>query len=160
MSGVQGAAPSGPPTIAVGSDHAGFNLKRTVLEHLWARFGEANVLDLGPKSAARCDYPDYAVAVAEAVLDQRARFGVLICGTGVGISIAANKVPGIRAALCHDVTTARMARAHNDAQVLCLGARVVGDAVALDALDAFLDGAFEGGRHGDRLAKIAALESR
>lgn len=146
-------------TVAVGSDHAGFNLKRTVLEHLWNRFGEARVLDLGPRSAARVDYPDFAAAVAHAVRDGQATLGVLICGTGIGVSIAANKVAGIRAALCHDVTTARLARAHNDAHILCLGARVVGDAVAIEALDAFLDGAFEGERHAGRLAKIAALET-
>lgn len=153
------SAGTGALTVAVGSDHAGFNLKRTVLEHLWARLGEGQVIDLGPRSAARCDYPDYAAAVAQAVLGGQATLGVLICGTGIGVSIAANKVRGIRAALCHDVTTARLARVHNDAQILCLGARVVGDAVAIEALDAFLDAAFEGERHAGRLAKIAAMET-
>jgi ribose 5-phosphate isomerase B len=146
------------PRVALGSDHAGFNLKRLLMEHLWARFGEAAVLDLGARSAARCDYPEFAAAVAGAVQDGRATLGVLVCGSGIGMSIAANKHPGTRAALCHDVTSARLARAHNDANILCLGARVVGEAVAIEALDAFLEGLFEGERHAQRLAQIAALE--
>lgn len=144
--------------VAVGSDHAGFNLKRLLVEQLWAWLGEERVLDLGARSAARCDYPDYAEAVADQISAGRATRGVLVCGTGIGMSIAANKRPQIRAALCHDVTTARLARAHNDAQILCLGARVVGESVALEALEAFLRTPFERARHAHRLEKIAALE--
>ncbi len=144
--------------VALGSDHAGFNLKHALVEHLRTRLGDAAVLDLGPPSAARVDYPDFAGKVADAITAGAAQLGVLICGTGIGISIAANKRPGIRAALCHDVTTARMARAHNDAQIVCLGARVVGEQVATDLVDAFLAEAFEGGRHAGRVAKIHALE--
>lgn len=144
--------------IAIGSDHAGFNLKRVIVEHLWAAHGQEAVLDLGPPSAARCDYPDFAGKVADAILAGEADLGVLICGTGIGISIAANKRAGIRAALCHDVTTAGMARAHNDAQIVCFGSRVVGEQVATDIVDTFLAGAFEGGRHAGRIAKIHALE--
>jgi ribose 5-phosphate isomerase B len=144
--------------VAIGSDHAGFNLKQVIVEHLTETLGAEQVLDLGPPSAARCDYPDYASKVADAILNAEAQFGVLICGTGIGISIAANKRAGVRAALCHDATTAGLARAHNDAQIVCFGARIVGEQVATDIVDAFLAGAFEGGRHVGRIAKIHTLE--
>ena len=143
--------------IAIGSDHAAFNLKQVIIEHLEATVG-VEVLDLGPTSAARCDYPDYAGKVADAILAGEAQLGVLICGTGIGISIAANKRAGIRAALCHDTTTARLARVHNDAQIVCFGARIVGTQVATDIVDAFLAAEFEGGRHVGRIQKIHALE--
>jgi ribose 5-phosphate isomerase B len=144
--------------IAVASDHAGFLLKRVIVGHLRERLGEGQVLDLGPGDTQRVDYPDYAARVARAVVAGQAELGVLVCGSGIGVSIAANKVAGARAALCHDDYTARMARAHNDARILCLGSRVVGESVALSAVDAFLSATFEGGRHADRVAQIAALE--
>ena len=100
------------------------------------------------------DYPDYGHRVAEAVLAHEGSLGVLVCGSGIGISIAANRHPGVRAALCHDGYSARMSRAHNDANVLCMGARVVGEGLARDVLESFLGGSFEGGRHADRVAKI------
>jgi ribose 5-phosphate isomerase B len=144
--------------IAVASDHAGFDLKQVIAAHLRARLGEAHVLDLGPSDAGRVDYPEYAARLARAVVAGQAELGVVVCGSGIGVSIAANKVPGARAALCHDDYTARMARAHNDARILCLGSRVIGESVALSAVDAFLSAEFEGGRHADRVALIAALD--
>ncbi|MCA9545117.1 MAG: ribose 5-phosphate isomerase B [Myxococcales bacterium] len=145
-------------TLAIGSDHAGFNLKQALAEHLRARLGDDAVLDMGPPSAARVDYPDYAAKVADAVLAGTVDGGVLICGTGIGISIAANKRAGIRAALCHDVTTARMARAHNDAQIVALGSRVVGEQVARDLVDAFLETAFEVFFNAAAITEIYTLE--
>ena len=138
--------------IAIGADHAGLPLKRALVERLAARGAE--VLDLGTHDDARVDYPDFGRAVAEAVVQGRAERGVVVCGTGIGISIAANRQSGIRAALCHDVTGARLARQHNDANVLALGARTTGVAVAVECLDAFLETAFEGGRHEARIAKL------
>ncbi len=144
--------------IALGSDHAGFDLKRLIAAHLEGR-PDVEVIDLGPPDAARVDYPVYAERVGRAVTSGGAEFGVLVCGSGIGISIAANKVPGVRAALCHDDFTARMSRAHNDANILCLGARVLGVDTALSAVDAFLGGRFEGGRHAARVAQISRLEA-
>lgn len=141
--------------IALASDHAGFELKQRLVEHLRGRH---EVLDLGPNDPGRVDYPDFAVKVGQAVTGGTAEVGMLVCGTGIGISMAANKIPGVRAALCHDDFTARMARAHNDANVLCLGARVIGEGTALSAADTFLETAFEGGRHADRVQKIHRLE--
>jgi ribose 5-phosphate isomerase B len=138
--------------IVVGSDHAGFALKSAIVAHLEGR--GLPVRDLGPAEASRVDYPDFGHKVARAIAAGEASHGVLVCGTGIGISIAANKVPGVRAALCHDAYTARMARAHNDAQIICLGSRVLGEGVAIDAVDAFFATAFEGGRHAARVAKI------
>ncbi len=114
------------------------------------------VVDKGPADASRVDYPDYARKVAEAVAAGSEASGVLICGTGLGISMAANRFKGVRAALCHDAYTATMARGHNDANVLCFGARVVGLGVAESMIDAWLEAEFEGGRHADRVAKIEA----
>ncbi len=142
--------------IGLGADHAGCALKAALAVHLAERGHE--VVDFGASThAVSVDYPDYARAVAQAVADRDVALGVLVCGTGIGMSIAANKVPGVRAALVHDVTTARLAHQHNDANVLCLGARVTGPAVAEDCLDAFLAGAFEE-RHQRRLDKITAIE--
>ena len=119
-------------------------------------------LDLGTQGTDSVDYPDFADAVAQAILDGQAARGLLVCGTGLGMSIAVNRHAAIRGALCHDVTTARMARAHNDANVLVLGARILGGQVAADTLDAFLDTPFEGGRHARRVAKMSggALDER
>ncbi|MGP1396144.1 MAG: ribose 5-phosphate isomerase B [Inquilinaceae bacterium] len=140
-------------TIAIASDHAGFALKQILKEHL-AEAG-ATVVDLGTDGPGSVDYPDFADAVADAVTGGKAARGVLICGTGIGIAIAANRHAGIRAALCHDVTTSGLARRHNDANVLVLGARIVGTSVALDCLTTFLETGFEGGRHADRVAKLS-----
>ena len=148
---------SAPVRVAVASDHAGFPLKAAVVD--WLRIQEGfEPLDLGPESPDRVDYPDYAAKVGRAIQDGKARFGVLVCGSGIGISMAANKMRSIRAALVSDVTTARLSRLHNDANVVCLGARVIGASVAHDAVEAFLHTEFEGGRHVDRVAKIHRLE--
>lgn len=142
--------------IAVGSDHAGFRLKQQIAEHL--RAGGHDVVDLGTHSEDSVDWPDYGAAVARAVVAGDAERGVAVCGSGIGICMAASKVPGARAATVHDVTSARMTRLHNDANVICLGQRFVGEQVALDAVDTFVDTPFEGGRHQRRVDKLSALD--
>ncbi len=142
--------------IALGSDHAGYRLKGVIADHVTALGHE--VTDLGTHSLDSVDYPDYGSAVARSVVGGEARLGIAICGSGIGICMAASKVPGARAATVHDVTSARMSRLHNDANVMCLGERFTGDQVALDAVDAFLATEFEGGRHQRRVDKITALE--
>ncbi len=142
--------------IFIASDHAGFHLRRALVDHL--RQNGHTVVDLGPETPARCDYPDFAARVAARVVEGQA-LGVLVCGTGVGMAMAANKVHGIRAAVVSDTFSARATRQHNDANVLCLGERVVGEGLACDLVDAFLGASFEGGRHADRIAKIHALET-
>jgi ribose 5-phosphate isomerase B len=139
-----------------GSDHAGLALKRQLIDVLRGLGDE--VEDVGTLTEASVDYPDFGAAVGRAVVGSEGTRGLVVCGTGIGISIAANKVAGVRAALVHDPYTAAMARAHNDANVVALGARVVGPGVAEAALLAFRDTAFEGGRHGGRVDKIGALE--
>ena len=140
-------------TVALAADHAGFELKNRLAREIGERGLE--VLDLGTNDGSAVDYPDMAARLAAALGEGKAHRGVLVCGTGIGISIAANRHRHVRAALCHDVTTATMARLHNDANVLALGARVIGIAVAVDCLRAFLDTAFEGGRHRERVDKLA-----
>lgn len=142
--------------IAIGSDHGGYVLKEVLRTFLCAEGHE--VSDLGCDSNGSVDYPDYAAAVAKEVADRRCARGVLVCGTGIGVSIAANKVAGIRAALVHDVTTARLAAEHNNANVLCLGGRLLASALACDMVALWLETRFEP-RHQRRLDKIAALES-
>jgi ribose 5-phosphate isomerase B len=144
-------------TFYIATDHAGYAVKAYVKELLNER--GHTVIDLGPDSADRVDYPDYGRKCAEAVRDDAGSFGIVVCGTGIGISVSANKVPGIRAALCHDAYTAAMARAHNDAQILAFGERVVGRGVIESMIDAFLATEFEGGRHTGRVAKINAIDS-
>ncbi len=144
--------------IAAGSDHAGLALKRQLLERLRAQGHEVN--DLGTHDTQSCDYPDYAALVARAVAAGEAERGLLVCGTGQGMAMAANRVPGVRAAVCADTFTAKATRAHNDANVLCIGERVVGPGLAGDIVDAFVSGPYEGGRHANRVAKVAALERR
>ena len=144
-------------TIAIGADHAGYLLKDRIAAHLAERGVE--ILDLGTNSGDRVDYPDFGTAVGEAVASGRADLGVAVCGSGLGICMAANKVPGVRAAPVHDVTSARLTRQHNDANVLCLGERLIGPDVAIEAVDAWLDAEFEGGRHAGRVAKLDALGS-
>jgi ribose 5-phosphate isomerase B len=143
--------------LAVGSDHAGFQLKQALLTHLRARGHQ--VTDLGVSAPERCDYPDYAARVAAAVAAGDADLGVLCCGTGIGMAMAANKVDGIRAAVVSDTFSAHATREHNDANVLCVGERVVGVGLAIDIVDAFVDTEFEGGRHAARVAKIMNLQS-
>lgn len=142
--------------IAFGSDHAGFWLKEKAKGFVEEMGHEA--LDLGTTSADSVDYPDFARAVAETVKQGRAHLGVLVCGTGLGMAICANKVPGIRAVTCCDTLSARMSRQHNNSNVLCLGARIVGEDLALDVLSAWLGATFEGGRHERRIGKIADVE--
>lgn len=141
-------------TVVIASDHGGFDLKETVAAHLHAK--GHTIVDLGCHSPASVDYPDMADLLAEQLPKERDALGVLICGTGIGMSIAANRHSHIRCGLCHDVTTARLTRQHNDANVIALGARVVGENVALEAVDAFFETAFEGGRHARRVGKLAA----
>ena len=139
--------------IAIGSDHGGFSLKQEIMEHLKQR-GET-FRDFGTYSEASCDYPDYGKAVAHAVASGEYDTGIIICGTGIGISITANKVPGIRAALCGDCFSAEATRLHNDANILALGARVVGPGLALKIVDTFLVTPFSNDeRHKRRIAKI------
>jgi ribose 5-phosphate isomerase B len=142
--------------IAIGSDHAGFSVKKTIKEYLES--AGYTVDDQGTASEESVDYPDYGKAVGERVAAKKDDLGIVVCGSGIGISIAANKVPGIRAALAHDVVTAQLAREHNDANVLALGARIVTPAAALEMVQAFLDTPFAGGRHQRRLDKITQLE--
>ena len=144
--------------IAVGADHAGFHLK----QHLcgWLSSRGHDVLDLGTTSTDPVDYPDYAAAVGHAVLDGRAERGLLICGSGVGASVAANKLPGVRAGMCHDTYSAKQGVEHDDINILVLGARVIGPSLAETLLEAFLAARFSNGeRHLRRLEKIRALEA-
>ena len=150
------AESSNKPRIAIGSDHAGYSVKEIIRKYLETA-GYA-VDDQGTASEESVDYPDYGKAVGERVAAKKDDLGIVVCGSGIGISIAANKVPGIRAALAHNVVTAQLAREHNDANVLALGARIVTPAAALEMVQAFLDTPFAGGRHQRRLDKITRLE--
>ena len=143
--------------LVVGSDHAAVGLRQAIVAHLRERGLDA--AEVGPAPGERCDYPDHAATVARSVAAGDYDLGVLVCGTGIGMSIAANKVSGIRAALVHDPFTAQMAAMHNDANVLCLGGRLLAEAYALDLVDQWLDTEFES-RHGARLDKITALEEQ
>lgn len=140
-------------TVAIAADHGGFVLKSQLIKHLQS-LGHT-VLDLGTNDAdTSVDYPDYAAKLASAIVAGKAACGILVCGTGIGMSIAANRWPGVRCALVHDVTTARLSREHNDANVLALGGRVVGAAVAQDCVTAFLTTDFSGGRHARRVKQL------
>jgi ribose 5-phosphate isomerase B len=143
--------------IAIGADHGGYELKEQIAEFL-SRQGYA-FEDLGTHTLDSVDYPDFAVKVAEAVASGAFERGILVCGTGIGMSLTANKVPGIRAALCTDGFMARMARQHNDAQILCLGGRVLGVGSALEIVEIFLTAEAHGGRHARRVQKINALDA-
>lgn len=142
--------------IAIGCDHGGYELKEHIKKHL-EEIGE-EYKDYGTYSEESVDYPDCAGPVCRAVLDKTADKGILICGTGIGISIAANKYKGIRAALCSDVYSAKMTKQHNNANVICLGGRVTGRELAFMIVDAWLNAEFEGGRHESRIAKIHKIE--
>ena len=139
--------------IAVASDHAGFDLKEILKRDLQAAGLE--VLDLGTNSTQSVDYPDFGIAMADAVASGKAERGVLVCGTGIGISMAANRNPKVRAALVHDVTSARLSRMHNGANVVAFGQRLIGTETAREALKVFLGTEFEGGRHANRVAKLS-----
>ncbi|MFZ3101446.1 MAG: ribose 5-phosphate isomerase B [Desulfitobacteriaceae bacterium] len=142
--------------IALGSDHGGFLLKEEIRQHLQGQGIE--VLDCGTNSTASVDYPRYGLAVGQALLKGQVDLGIIICGTGQGIAMTANKLPGIRAAVCTETYSARMTREHNNANVLALGGRITGVGLALDIVDVFLNTEFAGGRHSKRLDLIAALE--
>ena len=139
--------------IAVAADHAGFDLKEILKRDL--QEAGFSVLDLGTNSTVSVDYPDFGKAMAEVIASGKAERGVLVCGTGIGISIAANRNSKVRAALVHDVTSARLSREHNDANVVAFGQRLIGVETARDALKAFLNTQFAGGRHAGRVAKLA-----
>ncbi len=144
--------------IAIGSDHAGYLLKADIIKFLNDKGLE--VKDFGTNGPESVDYPDFGQAVAEAVASNECDRGIIICGTGIGISISANKVPGIRAALCTDSYMAKMSRQHNDANILAIGERVVGPGVALDIIQTWLDTEFLGGRHQNRVSKISNIEKK
>lgn len=142
--------------IAIASDHGGFELKDSMVEYIKSLGNE--VMDLGTNSADSVDYPDYAKKVCEEIQQENSDLGILICGTGIGMSLAANKFEGIRAACVSDVYSAKMSRNHNNANVLCIGARVIGDEVAKLIIKTFLENEFEAGRHQRRVDKIMAIE--
>lgn len=144
-------------TIVIGCDHAAYELKNKVIAHLKEK--GYTVLDVGTNSGDSCNYPDFAHAACQKIQDGEAPLGILICGTGIGMCIAANKHRGIRAAVCSDTFSARLTRQHNDANVLCFGARVVGEGLAMDLVDAFLDAEYMGGKHQVRIDMITAIEN-
>ena len=144
--------------IAIGNDHAGPQMKRELMAYLEEK--GHTVINYGTDSEESTSYAIYGEKVAEAVVGGEADCGVLICGTGVGISLAANKVPGIRAAVCSDATTARLVKQHNNANIIAFGQRIVGIELAKDILDAYLNATFEGGRHADRVAMITEIEKK
>lgn len=148
-----------PEKVAIGCDHAGFPLKAQVIEYLKKNGHE--VLDLGTNSEQAVDYPDFAEAVGEAVSTGKADIGVVLCGSGVGACVAANKVKGVRAGLCHDTFSAHQGREDDDTNVLCMGARVIGPNLAMEVLDSFVKAKFSGAeRHQRRLNKVLAIESK
>lgn len=144
--------------IAIGSDHGGLNLKSEIVKHLQTKGIEHS--DFGTLTEQSCDYPEFALKVAEEVASKNYDLGILVCGTGIGISIAANKVTGIRAAVCGDTFSAHACREHNNANILALGQRVVGIGLAIDIVDTFLNATFEGDRHQRRIDKIAEIEKK
>ncbi len=143
--------------LAIGCDHGGFELKEEILKFI-KTIANVEVSDFGPAGKESVDYPDYGKRVSEAVSTGSMDRGILICGTGIGMSIVANRYPNVRAALCHDHFTARMSRMHNDANVLVMGERVIGKGVAVEIVKTWLDTEFEGGRHQKRLDKIRVIE--
>jgi ribose 5-phosphate isomerase B len=144
--------------LVIGSDHGGLDLKSALAKYLKER--KIGVIDAGTASDASVDYPDFGLKVAELVASGKADRGILVCGTGIGMSIAANKVPGIRAALVTDTFMARMAKEHNNANILVLGGRVLDEQQACELVETWLDASFEGGRHQDRLDKITEIEKK
>jgi len=146
----------GMTVVALGADHAGFPLKEDL--KTWLITHGYDVVDLGTQSAESVDYPDFAIGVGSAITAGTADRGVLVCGTGIGMAMAANKVPGVRAAACSDAFTARMSREHNDANILALGARITSREAAIEILEIWLGAEFAGGRHARRVEKIVALD--
>ncbi|MCW3488874.1 ribose 5-phosphate isomerase B [Dethiobacter alkaliphilus] len=144
--------------IAIASDHGGFKLKKHIAEYLQEK--GYTYKDFGTLTEESVDYPDFAILVAEAVAQGEYDLGILCCGTGIGVNMVANKVPGIRAAHCHDTFSARMTREHNDANVLTMGERVIGRGLAVEVVEAFLQGEYAGGRHACRVEKIKEIEAR
>jgi ribose 5-phosphate isomerase B len=154
--------PSNKKLLVIGSDHAGYPLRVKLVEYLKKKEGW-DLIDVGVHAEERCDYPDFAKEVCLQYLkpkrEYETKFGIVVCGSGIGISMSANKVHGIRCALCHDRTTAELSRQHNDANVLAIGARITGESVAYDMVDAFLTTQFEGSRHVGRIEKMHAIET-
>ena len=148
--------PTGKPRIALGADHAGFRVKESIKKYLES--AGYSVDDVGTWSEESVDYPDFAVQVAQRVVEGQNELGILACGTGIGMAIAANKIGGIRAAVAHDILTAHLAREHNDANVLAVGARILSEPDAIAAVRSFLDAGFAGGRHQRRVDKILKLD--
>jgi ribose 5-phosphate isomerase B len=144
--------------IALGSDHGGFKLKEEIKK--WLKEKNYNYEDYGTFSPESCDYPDIALTVAQAVASGECTDGIIVCGTGIGVSIVANKVAGIRAALCHDTFSAKASREHNNANILTLGERVIGKGLAFEIVEAWLSASFSGGRHQRRVDKIKAVEEK
>ncbi|UZP03854.1 ribose 5-phosphate isomerase B [Clostridium botulinum] len=144
--------------LAIGCDHGGFELKQEIIKFLESEGHE--VKDFGTHSTESCDYPDISLPVAESIVAKEFELGILVCGTGIGIGIAANKVPGIRAALCSDTFSAHATRQHNNANILTMGQRVVGTGLALDIVKTFISSEFEGDRHQKRIDKISAIETK
>lgn len=142
--------------IAVGADHGGYEMKKAVIAHLTKKGYEC--VDYGCDSPERCDYPIYGERVGRAVAGGECELGVLICGTGIGISLAANRVPGVRAAVCSETYSAQLTREHNNANIIAFGARVVGEGTALAIVDAFLNAEFQGGRHAERVAMLDKIK--
>lgn len=144
--------------IAVACDHGGLTLKKTLVDYLKKQGHE--VIDFGTDSTESCDYPDFALPASEAVACGKCQFGILVCSTGIGVSIVANKVKGIRCAHCQDAYSAKYTRLHNDANMLAFGQKLIGEGIMFDMVDNFLNTAFEGGRHQNRVQKIAKIEEK
>jgi ribose 5-phosphate isomerase B len=148
-----------PLRVALGGDHAGFALKQAVAEHYGDRL--TSLIDCGTDSTESCDYPDFAIAVSREIIQGRADRGIVVCGSGVGVSVAANKIPGIRAAICHDTYSAHQGVEHDDMNVLCIGGRIIGSSLAMEIIDAFLAANYEPGqRHARRLDKVLEIEKK
>ena len=143
--------------IALASDHGGFDLKESVIAHLLNTGWEVD--DLGPHSGDSVDYPDYGIKLAEAVAEKRVQRGIVICGTGIGMSIVVNRYPGIRGTLCSDLFTAKLCREHNDSNILIMGGRLIGKGLAAEIVNTWLNTPFEGGRHQRRLDKINQIDA-
>ncbi len=148
---------SAKPRLAIACDHAGLDLKEALKKHL---SGWTEIIDLGTNTIDSVDYPDFGAAMGRAIAEGKAEKGIVICGSGIGISIAANRFPEVRAALCMNSTMARLARMHNDANVLALGARLIGLEIAIDCVEVFLETAFEGGRHEGRVKKLSVIPAQ
>lgn len=148
-----------PIRLALGGDHAGFPLKQAVSEHFGDRI--TSLIDCGTNSTDSCDYPDFAIAVAKEIINGKADKGLMICGSGVGVSVAANKIPGIRASICHDTYSAHQGVEHDDMNVLCIGGRIIGSELAFEIIEAFLTAKYTPGeRHQRRLDKVLEIEKR